>query len=88
MFKDRKIDWIKLGMIMQSNKTDPDKVKKEYARLSVKESFNIGDYVCGDEWCYGNIIKICTDIAYINGTGGVTCFKLSELKHANLGDEK
>jgi hypothetical protein len=43
MFKNRKIDWTKLGMIMQSNKTEPSKVKKEYDRLISKDRYKKDD---------------------------------------------
>ena len=82
MKQKKEVDWVKLGKIMQSQNIDPDIVKKEYDRL-VRESFSVGDHVCGDGWYYGIIVKICTDIAYVknNFTNTVTCFKLNELKH-------
>lgn len=48
--------------------------------------FNVGDWVYADDWCYGQIVDIFGDTAYIlfeTGTGGgCVSFKLGDLSPA------
>ena len=49
------------------------------------EKFKIGDKVYADDWCYGKIVEIKGDIAYVKFEtergGGCLNFELSELRH-------
>ena len=39
MKQNKEVDWVKLGKIFQSQKADPDKVKKEYEKIENKNKF-------------------------------------------------
>lgn len=47
--------------------------------------FKVGDMVYASDWCYGEIIGIENNIAYVEfeaeGGGGTAPFELNELKH-------
>lgn len=49
------------------------------------ETFKVSDSVYAEEWCYGRIVDIEEDLAYVQFEtyrgGGCLPFKLSELKH-------
>jgi hypothetical protein len=54
------------------------------------KNFNVGDWVYGDDWCYGKITDICDGVAQVEfdtGTGGGSfSFGLDELTLAAPSD--
>ena len=52
--------------------------------------FKVGDYVYAGDWCYGIIVEIENDVAYVEFEtycgGGCFSFGLDELEHAKEED--